>query len=222
LTFIAFFTHASTPEALAAASQTPLDIAISSDRGLCGGIHSSVSKAVKKHVREHPSAKVVVIGQKAKPQIMREARKNIEITFDQVAKAQPNWSEAARITDQILMAKMPITSVNIFFNRFKSVIAFETTIQPVALRAQLTDKLNAYEVSPDVLTNYLEFAFANALYACIAEGNASEQAAKRTAMENATKNAGEMIQKLTLTYNRSRQATITNELIDIITGASAM
>lgn len=72
-----------------------------------------------------------------------------------------------------------------------------------------------------MVENLQEFHFANALYWAIAEGQASELAARRTAMENATKNAGEMIDKLTLLYNRSRQASITNELVDIITGASA-
>ncbi len=80
----------------------------------------------------------------------------------------------------------------------------------------------AYELEKEVLKNYAEFALANVLYWAIAEGYASEMSARRTAMENATKNAGDMIQKLTLTYNRQRQAVITNELCDIITGASAL
>ncbi|KAJ1559277.1 atp3 gamma subunit of the F1 sector of mitochondrial F1F0 ATP synthase, partial [Nowakowskiella sp. JEL0078] len=78
-----------------------------------------------------------------------------------------------------------------------------------------------YEIDDDILKNFEEFSLTNNLYYAIAEGNASEQAAKRTAMENATKNAGEVINKLTLTFNRTRQAAITNDLIDIITGASA-
>ena len=81
--------------------------------------------------------------------------------------------------------------------------------------------LSAYEIEEDVLENFSEFLFANALYASSTEGYCSEMSAKRTAMEGATKNAGEMIQKLTLTYNRGRQASITNDLIDIITGAMA-
>jgi F-type H+-transporting ATPase subunit gamma len=82
--------------------------------------------------------------------------------------------------------------------------------------------LAAYEIDEKVLANYAEFSFANSLFWAIAEGNASELSARRSAMENATKNAEEMIQKLTLTYNRRRQAVITNELCDIITGASAL
>jgi F-type H+-transporting ATPase subunit gamma len=78
-----------------------------------------------------------------------------------------------------------------------------------------------YEIEEPVLESFNEFLFGNALYAAVAEGYCSEMSAKRTAMEGATKNAGEMIQKLTLTYNRGRQAAITNDLIDIITGAMA-
>ena len=89
------------------------------------------------------------------------------------------------------------------------------------LTQQTTAKLAAYEIEDPVLENFTEFLFGNALFSAITEGYASEMCAKRTAMEGATKNAGEMIQKLTLTYNRGRQASITNDLIDIITGAMA-
>jgi F-type H+-transporting ATPase subunit gamma len=75
-----------------------LNVAVSSDRGLCGGIHSSVSKSVKKFVRENASAKIAIIGQKAKPQIAREAKNNIAMTFDQVAKVAPTWDECALIS----------------------------------------------------------------------------------------------------------------------------
>ena len=80
----------------------------------------------------------------------------------------------------------------------------------------------AYEIEDDVMENYHQFLFGNALYCALAEGFASEVCSRRTAMENATKNAQEMVKKLKLTYNRSRQAVITNDLCDIITGASAL
>lgn len=83
-------------------------------------------------------------------------------------------------------------------------------------------KLNAYDYEAESIEDYKAFLLANVLYSTVSEGYASEMSARRTAMENATKNAEEMIKKLTLTYNRSRQAVITNELIDIITGASAL
>lgn len=209
-------------------SSKPLVIAVSSDRGLCGGIHSAVSKSVKRYVAKTPSASapIVVLGMKARNQIQREYRSNIQATFDQVTKNFPTWIEAATIGDHVLKigTECNVTGTRVFYNKFKSVIAYDTTSVPVftldAIAA--SPKIDAYEVEPDVLQSLQEFTLANTLYWTISEGYASEMAAKRQAMDNATKNAGEMIQKLTLTYNRSRQASITNDLIDIITGAMAV
>ncbi|KAI8822762.1 ATPase, F1 complex, gamma subunit domain-containing protein [Chytriomyces cf. hyalinus JEL632] len=209
----------------------PLVVAVSSDRGLCGGIHSSVSRAVKRYMAaNHQEASIAVIGQKARNQIQRDYRENIIIHFDQVTKVGPLWLEASMIADQILGSKVEggadklENGGTIVFNKFKSVISYEAT--PLAVHSAETiaaaPKLAAYEVDDAILKSYEEFTLANSLYWALAEGYASEMAAKRTAMENATKNAGEMITKLTLTYNRSRQAAITNELIDIITGASSL
>lgn len=205
-------------------AEKPLVVTVSSDRGLCGGIHSAVSKATKKILNKQSQGQVAILGMKAKSQIQREHRQKIAVSFDGVTKNLPSWFEASLIADLILSQKTPTDSTQIVYNKFRSVIAFDTTVASVPSLETLKDapKLKAYEVEDDVLENYQEFLFANTLYWAIAEGYASEMCAKRTAMENATKNAGEMIQKLTLTYNRSRQATITNELIDIITGASAM
>ncbi|KAJ3327892.1 atp3 gamma subunit of the F1 sector of mitochondrial F1F0 ATP synthase [Blyttiomyces sp. JEL0837] len=218
----AVFKHTDTTEA---ELTKPLVIAVSSDRGLCGGIHSSISKGVKRFVAKNEASKIAILGIKAKAQIQREYRDNIVISFDQVSKNLPTWLEAATIADNIIASGFDVDGTKIFFNKFKSVIAFETTNIPVfSLETiQASPKLAAYdEVEDDILKNFEEFTFANSLYWALSEGYASEMAAKRTAMENATKNAGEMIQKLTLTYNRSRQAAITNELIDIITGASSV
>ncbi|TPX64366.1 hypothetical protein CcCBS67573_g08430 [Chytriomyces confervae] len=208
----------------------PLVVAVSSDRGLCGGIHSSVSRAVKRYMANHQEASIAVIGQKARNQIQRDYRENIIIHFDQVTKVGPLWLEASMIADQILGSKAEggadklENGGTIVYNKFKSVISYEAT--PLAVHSAETiaaaPKLAAYEVDDAILKSYEEFTLANSLYWALAEGYASEMAAKRTAMENATKNAGEMITKLTLTYNRSRQAAITNELIDIITGASSL
>ncbi|TPX58442.1 hypothetical protein PhCBS80983_g03119 [Powellomyces hirtus] len=217
----ALYTHAETTSADDAKN---LVIVVSSDRGLCGGIHSSLAKGARRFLADHPESSLAIVGQKARAQLQRDSRKNIAVTFDGVAKNLPSWNEAALIADEIIKAGVQFETAQIIFNQFKSVIAFDTVNVPVHSYKALSEspKLAAYEVEDPVLKNFEEFTFANTLYWGIAEGNASEQAAKRAAMENATKNAGEMIQKLTLTYNRSRQATITNDLIDIITGAMAV
>ena len=109
------------------------------------------------------------------------------------------------------------------YNQFRSVIAYEPVLIDLPSHQQLVShpQLSVYEIEEDVLENFTQFMFGNILYLGLAEGYCSEMCARRTAMEGATKNAGEMIQKLTLTYNRGRQANITNSLIDIITGAMA-
>ncbi|KAJ3117098.1 atp3 gamma subunit of the F1 sector of mitochondrial F1F0 ATP synthase [Phlyctochytrium bullatum] len=207
----ALFKHAETPDA---DLSKPLVVAVSSDRGLCGGIHSMISKNVKRYVAEVPQSSIVVLGQKARNQIQRDYRKSIAITFDQVAKNVPTWFESAIIADQIIASGIEADGAKIFYNQFKSVIAYETTsvVVPSVEVIAASPKIASYEVDDELLKNFQEFTLANSLFWAIAEGYASEMAAKRTAMENATKNAGEMITKLTLTYNRSRQATITNEL----------
>ena len=176
--------------------------------------------------------------------------------FGQVAKNTPNWAEAATIADQVLRNETTVgwEKMVLYFNKFKSVIAFETTpievysqkaiaesgtfsifqpdknklpsrLTPPIISSQKPHAANitAYEFDSDeILPNLAEFNFANTLYWALSEGNAAEMAAKRTAMDNATNNARDMITRLTLTYNRGRQAAITNDLCDIITGASAL
>ncbi|KAG1414504.1 hypothetical protein G6F58_006923 [Rhizopus delemar] len=217
----ALFTNAETKSADDAKS---LYIAASSDRGLCGGIHSSVSKATRRALAESPESALVVLGDKPKAQLSRVLRKNIAITFNQIGKNIPTFEEASSIVDVINAQGVEYDTANIVYNKFKSVIAYEAETIPVYSEATFKNSPNfsVYEIEDDVLANLQEFNFANSIYWAMVEGHASEMSAKRTAMENATKNAGEMIGKLTMTYNRGRQAVITNELIDIITGASAL
>ncbi|ORX94193.1 ATP synthase F1, gamma subunit [Basidiobolus meristosporus CBS 931.73] len=200
-------------------------ITVSSDRGLCGGIHSSVSKATKNLLATKPESPIVVLGDKAKPQIARSAKESIALSFNQLGKANPTFSEACAIVDTMRTSDVEFDTAQIIYNKFTSAIAYEADTIPVYSEEVIKTgpKFAEYELEEDeVLQNLKEFTFANALYWGLAEGHASEMSAKMTAMENATKNAGEMIDKLTLTYNRGRQAVITNELIDIITGASAL
>ncbi|KAI9300716.1 ATP synthase F1, gamma subunit [Cunninghamella echinulata] len=199
-------------------------VASSSDRGLCGGIHSSVSKATRRAIADKPEAPVVVLGDKPKAQLSRAVRGNIAITFNQIGKNIPTFEEAASIAEIIESSGIEYDTVDIIYNKFLSAISYEADV----IRAYSQDtfkasgNFGAYEIEDDVLANLQQFSLANAIYHAMAEGHAAEMCAKRAAMENATKNAGEMITKLTMFYNRGRQAVITNELIDIITGASAL
>ncbi|KAF9544470.1 atp3 gamma subunit of the F1 sector of mitochondrial F1F0 ATP synthase [Mortierella hygrophila] len=200
-------------------------IVSSSDRGLCGGIHSSVAKATRRLIAvDGASSGVIVLGDKAKNQMSRSHRSDIQMSFNQIGKAIPTFAEASAAADTIKSSGIKFDTATIIYNEFTSAIAYEATPINVysseALKA--ADAFAAYEIDDDVLENYHEFLFANNIYWGLVEGHASEMSAKRTAMENATKNAGEMVDRLTMTYNRSRQAAITSELVDIITGASAL
>lgn len=189
-------------------------VTASSDRGLCGGIHSSVSKATRRAMEQNPTSELVVLGDKPKAQLQRVFAKNIRLSFNQIGKDTPTFAEASAIVDAIKRANITYDDARIVYNRFNSVISYEAVSIPVyseeAIKA--SPKFAAYEMEEDVLEDLQEFNFANSIYWALVEGHAAEMSAKRTAMENATKNAGEMIHKLTLTYNRGRQAQITNDL----------
>ncbi|KAI8987656.1 ATP synthase F1, gamma subunit [Mycotypha africana] len=215
-------------ETKAATDGKILYIASSSDRGLCGGIHSSISKATRRIVSENPAsetAPLVILGDKPKAQLSRVLRNNIVYSFNQIGKGLPTFEEACSVVDTIRAnGDVDFDSVNIIYNKFNSVVSYEADVIPVYSEEtfKASPNFSVYEIEDDVLANLQEFTFANGVYWAMVEGHAAEMCAKRAAMENATKNAGEMIQKLTMTFNRGRQAVITNELIDIITGASAL
>ncbi|EPZ35399.1 ATPase, F1 complex, gamma subunit conserved site domain-containing protein [Rozella allomycis CSF55] len=200
-------------------------VVVSSDRGLCGAIHSSVSKMAKKQIKIHPSTKIIVLGDKAKAQISRDARKNILASFNQIGKTIPTFTDALLVTQLIFKTNSSYDKLGIIYNRFKSVIAYDTLTLPVFTSADLANsaKISDYEIDdPESVIDYTQFLTASSIYWAMIETHASEMSARRTAMENATKNAGEIIDNLTMKFNRTRQSVITNELVDIITGASAL
>lgn len=201
-----------------------LVIVASSDKGLCGGIHTSLSKYTRGVIGKSPESEVVVLGEKSKGQLQRSIGKNIKLSFNQVGKAIPTYSEAAQITDTILSSGLEFDRVTIVYNEFVSSMSFGTVGIPVFSEQALVDaaKFSQYELEEDVTKDLAQFALTNAIFSALVEGHASEINSKRNAMDNASKNAGDMITDLNLLYNRGRQAAITNELIDIITGASSL
>ncbi|KAF9981061.1 atp3 gamma subunit of the F1 sector of mitochondrial F1F0 ATP synthase [Modicella reniformis] len=207
-------------------NESEIFVVSSSDRGLCGGIHSSVAKATRKLIAVPTGsiAGVVVLGDKAKNQMSRSNRKDIHLSFNQIGKSIPTYAEASAAADTILTSGVKVETTTVVYNMFHSAIAYEATpLRSYSLEAlKSAEGFSAYELDDEVLENYREFLLANNLYWALVEGHASEMSAKRNAMENATKNAGDMVDRLTMTYNRTRQAAITSELVDIITGASAL
>ncbi|EKM57282.1 uncharacterized protein PHACADRAFT_254971 [Phanerochaete carnosa HHB-10118-sp] len=204
-----------------------LFIVISSDKGMCGGIHSSVSKATRRAFKEQdidPASPIAVVGDKSKSQLSRVLSRNLVITFNQIGRDVPTFADAAGVADLIIKSNIEHDSISIVHNKFISALSYESTIVEVETAEALKESpgFKAYEMEEEVTKDLAEFALANALYAALVEAHACEISARRNAMDNASKNAGDMIANLQLKYNRGRQAAITNELVDIITGASAL
>ncbi|KAJ6474604.1 ATPase, F1 complex, gamma subunit domain-containing protein [Mycena vitilis] len=226
--------------ASASATSNKLFIVISSDKGLCGGIHSSVSKATRrafagsaespllnedsKPVDVDSASPVMVIGDKSKAQLLRSLSGNIRMTFNQIGRDVPTFADAAGVADLVIKSGVPYDSVVIIHNKFVSAISYEPAAVEVRGEAGLKESegFKAYEMEDDFTKDLAEFSLANALYAALVEAHACEISARRNAMDNASKNASDMITALQMKYNRGRQAAITNELVDIITGASAL
>ncbi|KXN90236.1 ATP synthase subunit gamma, mitochondrial [Leucoagaricus sp. SymC.cos] len=215
---------------------TKLFVVVSSDKGLCGGIHSSLSKATRKAIASDPESPlpagtevskdspIAVIGDKPKAQLSRQHAGNYTITFNQIGRDIPTFADAAGVADLIIKSGVQFDSVVLIYNKFVSALSYETAIMEVKGEEALRESsaFNAYENEDDATKDLVEFSLANAIYAALVEGHACEQSARRNAMDNASKNATDMISTLTMRYNRGRQAAITNELVDIITGASAL
>jgi F-type H+-transporting ATPase subunit gamma len=200
-----------------------LIIVCSSDKGLCGGIHSGLSRTIRRMYQDQPPFDLVIIGEKCKAQLQRSNAKNIQLTFAGIGKDIPTFADAQAIADQIVMLPTEYTDVKILYNKFINATSYEpTTIEAFSEEAiAASPNFAAFEVEDDALGNMREYSMANSLFWALAEGHACEQSARRNAMDNASKNAGEMIGKYQILYNRTRQAVITGELVEIITGATA-
>ncbi|KAH0560028.1 hypothetical protein GP486_003450 [Trichoglossum hirsutum] len=210
-------------KALDSEGNKTLLVVASSDKGLCGGIHSGLSKIVRKKLVENPDAHVVCIGEKCKSQLGRSSGKNVVLSFAGIGRDIPTFAEAQAIADQISQLPGDYESIQIIYNSFLSAVTYEPRSIEAFSEEAIANSPNfaAFEIDDEVLSNLREYAFANSLYWALTEGHACEQSARRNAMDNASKNAGEMINKFQILFNRTRQAAITGELVDIITGASA-
>jgi F-type H+-transporting ATPase subunit gamma len=204
-----------------------LYVAITSDRGLCGGVHSSICKTIRNELLEKPSLDnvgIICVGDKSRAQISRLFKPNILAVGSEIGRLPPQFGDASKIANAILNSGEFDTG-KMYYNKFRSVVSYKTQeipIYPVST-VQKAANLPVYDsLDADVLQSYMEYSLASLIYYCLKEGATSEQSSRMTAMDNSSKNAGEMIDKLTLTYNRTRQAVITGELIEIISGAAAL
>ncbi|KAJ5807850.1 ATP synthase F1 gamma [Penicillium riverlandense] len=211
------------------AETKPLDekktlfVVASSDKGLCGGIHSSLSKATRRMIETTPNSDIVILGEKAKAKLSSIAADKILLSFSNVCKDIPTFADAQAIADQISLLPADYASIKIVYNKFINAQSYEATTVEAYSEEAITESPNisAFEIDDEALASLREYALANNLFWAMAEGHACEISARRNAMENASNNAGDMINRFQILYNRQRQAAITNELVEIITGATA-
>jgi F-type H+-transporting ATPase subunit gamma len=215
-------------------------IVITSDRGLCGGFNGSIARMARLKVRElldeGREVKILCIGRKGRDVLKREYADKIVHTFEGLGKKSLVFSEALQVSQYVIdmVARGEFDICTILYNQFKSVMAqIPTTHQLIPFAAHALEETTAKETGPKALYEFepseevileelLPRNLAVQIYRSLLDSAAGEQAARMTAMDNATRNAGEMINKLTLRYNRARQAYITKELIEIISGAEAV
>jgi len=202
-------------------------LAMTSDRGLCGAVHSSVGKLIRTELQsangEH--TKVVCIGDKSRAFLQRLYGKNILMSAKEIGRTNPTFLDASKIAQAVLDSGYAFEAGKIIYNQFKSVVSYKTSTMPIfsATQVNAAPKLTIYDsIDAEVMQSYLEYSLASMLYYAMKENACSEQSSRMTAMDNASKNAGEMIDKLSTLFNRTRQAVITTELTEIISGAAAV
>ncbi|ONL95024.1 ATP synthase subunit gamma mitochondrial [Zea mays] len=214
-------------------------VAITSDKGLCGGINSTsvkVSRALHKLTSgPEKESKYVILGEKGKVQLLRDSKNSIEMTASELQKNPINYTQIAVLADDILK-NVEYDALRVIFNKFHSVISFKPTMVTI-LSPEVAEKeaeaggktgdLDSYEIEggetkAEILQNLAEFQFSCVMYNGALENACSELGARMSAMDSSSRNAGDMLDRLTLTYNRTRQASITTELTEIISGASAL
>jgi len=203
-------------------------VAVTSDRGLCGGIHTGVAKQIRillAGAKETTDTKVVCIGDKSKSMLQRQYGSKMLFSVNEIGKRPVTFLDASAISSAILNSGFEFDSGEILFNKFRSAISYTLQKVPFYSTAMVSASPNfgLYDsLDEETLKCYSEYQLASMLFYGFKENTASEQSARMSAMDNASKNAGEMIQKLTLYYNRTRQSVITRELIEIISGAAAL
>ena len=214
--------------------QVHLCVIMTSDRGLCGGFNSNIIKKAKsfffKILNEGKELKIITVGSKGNDQLKRVYGKKIIENISFKESKNPNYFDADKVGKKIIekFEAGEFDVCTIFYNQFKNVITQIPQAQQIIPLNNVEDKNSSdesYEFEPDedeILSNLLPKNISTQIFRAMLENSASEQGSRMSAMDNATRNAGEMVDKLTIEYNRSRQAAITKELIEIISGAESL
>ena len=213
-------------------------ILFTSERGLCGGFNSVVTKSLREKIenlqKENKTVKIICVGKKGYDILKRQYSEIITEVIDMREVKSVSYQDAKNISDKIIKMFFDgeFDKCSIFYNKFKSVISqipTEQQIVPIELEEDSsnegTNDQSAFDFEPgesEILEELLPLNFTIQIFKALLESAASEQGARMSAMDNASRNASDMIDNLTLFYNRSRQAVITKELIEIISGAEAV
>jgi F-type H+-transporting ATPase subunit gamma len=212
--------------------QKTLIVPVTSDKGLCGGINSFISRSTKdcvaKLTAQGKECDLVILGDKGRSQMNRVIPEKIIRACTEI-QAPGSFNLAAALSAELTAAgAADYDAVVIIYNSYVNAAVYNQyykVIKPMTAEGE-DESMVEYEFEPDVksevMVDLYEYMLTSQLFYCFMDGAAAEQSSRMTAMENASKNAGEMIGSLTLQYNRARQARITTELIEIISGASAL
>ena len=216
-------------------SATHLLVVISADRGLCGGFNGSITRQTRAEATrlqdEGKTVKLLMVGRKSADALRREYGKQFIDSFEGIQGTSVSFSDAASLADTIRTGfeAGDYDVCTMIYNKFVNAITQEITLtQLIPAETNAVDDSDAnvnYEYEPEedeLLDSLLPRILSTQLYSALLESSAAELAARMTAMDNATRNAGDLIDRLTLVYNRTRQAAITSELIEIISGAEAV
>ena len=212
-----------------------LCVVMTSDRGLCGGFNSNIIKKAKSYfaklAEEGKTLKIITVGSKGNDQLKRAYGDKIIANISFKESKHANYFDAAKVGKMVIekFGAEEFDVCTIFYNQFKNVITqIPQAQQIIPLNVENLEENkseDSYEFEPDedeILSNLLPKNISTQIFKAMLENSASEQGSRMSAMDNATRNAGEMVDKLTIEYNRSRQAAITKELIEIISGAESL
>ena len=215
---------------------THLLVVVSADRGLCGGFNGAITRQTRTEVArlrgEGKTVKLLMVGRKSADALRRELGVSYMDSLEGIQGTAVEYADAASIGETVRngFEAGEFDVCTVIFNKFKSAISQEVTLKrlipaEVGEDTQDDDAGVSYEYEPEeeeLLAAVLPRNISTQVYSALLESSAAELAARMTAMDNATRNAGDLIERLTLVYNRTRQATITKELIEIISGAEAV
>ena len=216
--------------------QVHLLVVMTAERGLCGGFNSNIAKLARQDaqrlMREGKTVKIMTVGRKGADNLRRDLNRNIVDRIDFRGVKQLRYADAEQVATRIkeMFAAGEFDIATLYFSEFKSVIAQKPTAQqlipaniPQTKGDAQAEASAEFEPSEEaILADLLNRNIGTQIFRGLLENAASEQGARMSAMDNATRNAGDMINKLTIKYNRQRQANITKELIEIISGAEAL